>query len=668
MSDGATFHNRRASRRKACWLGMLLALGSLPALLGRGIVAQVASMYELSRAPYPYFQPDQAVLLYIVAPLVALSSFVLFLMPGALWVLALGGSRRWSEFVLLAFGGSLLILIVLTTLAKLVLGPLSSALLLALWLGSAAAGWLALGMRRAKMTAWPLSQPGDRRRALWTLAIPVLAVVSLLPKIFWENFNEDGIEAFEFGRSLTTHLLPYWDLKQATFGFYHNYLLFAYPNHWFISLFGPIEAAARLPFALYLAVLFSALLLLIEWRAARELKGREEALLLLGLATFAVTIAFNGTYDPYFADIAEPAAPDTLIMVCFSSAAYFFLAGRMLWAWIYAFMTYTAGPNGLLLLVLLGLATYVWWPERRRQTMVAMGRIVLVCGLLGLAYELIYNPLVLGGIDSQYSAKNLLRRIFPPELGQFARINLLLFPSGILPALALAAIGWQDAAARALSTLIIAYFSIVYIQSWTSLHQFAPVMVLPLAVFWRLYLGRSERFRAACLPALALSTLLALWLSLPRHFGINQTHREFGYATAYRVGDYEQGYPLAVRCAEVLYQIVPGDWKLYYPDHSWGMDHHSWIYYAMQPKPAGTFVNYVVRAASDPPAPQFARAVAWDSVALYIRDLDLLQRHLSPELPRLVLSPLYEPVLRETSRFFRAYMERAKEKELEIRS
>src|SRR5262249_22076269 len=145
----------------------------------------------------------------------------------------------------------------------------------------------------------------DARRLLWILGAALLAVAVLLPKIFWENFNLDGIEAFEFGRSLSTHLLPYWEIQDWVFGFYHNFVVFAYPNHWFITLFGPYEAAARLPFVLYLVVLFATLLLLIERGATRPLTGLEEAALWLGLALYTVVQTYNTNYEPFFADLAE---------------------------------------------------------------------------------------------------------------------------------------------------------------------------------------------------------------------------------------------------------------------------------------------------------------------------------------------------------------------------
>src|SRR5687768_14002076 len=90
---------------------------------------------------------------------------------------------------------------------------------------------------------------------LWMVGVPFLGVATLVPKVFWDNFNADGIEAFEFGRSLTTRLLPRWEIQNGIFGFYRNFLLFAYPNPWFITLLGTVGVGMTLPFLPYLSLL-----------------------------------------------------------------------------------------------------------------------------------------------------------------------------------------------------------------------------------------------------------------------------------------------------------------------------------------------------------------------------------------------------------------------------
>ena len=225
-------------------LGMLLSW--LPALRGWGVVARVSEMYDLANKPHPYLQFTHAGLLYVITPIVVISSFVLFLSPGAVVILAMGQARRLLEWVVLGFGASTVLLVVLGTGVKLIFRcPLSLQVLLSIWMGASVLAWVfvILLSRMGKPVSFPTLEWLDVRRILLMLSATYIGVAALVPKIFWENFNLDGIEAFEFGRSLTNHVLPYWEIQNGVFGFYHNFVIFAYPNHWFITIFGPFEAA-----------------------------------------------------------------------------------------------------------------------------------------------------------------------------------------------------------------------------------------------------------------------------------------------------------------------------------------------------------------------------------------------------------------------------------------
>lgn len=653
-----------------CYLGIALLLSWLPVLLGSGVIGEVAGLYVLSTSSQAYFQPTHGWLLYIITPLVVTSSFCLYLSPGMLLVLALGRVHSTVEWGVLAFGTSLLLSIALSTGAKLALGmPLTSLVGVSLWCGMAGLTWLlvALRLRRQGDKPWPIAAWPDVRRCLWIVGIPLLAVSVLLPKLFWENFNVDGIEAFEYGRSLTTHLLPYWELQDGVFGFYQNFMLFAYLNHWFITLFGPYEAAARLPFVLSLTMLFCTLVLLIEWARERRLSGLEETVVWLGLALYTVVQVYNTNYEPFFADIAEMAATDSLQVVLFLATCYALWARQPQWLWIFGLMTYCATPGGLLLLGALAVATVTSRDPGRWEQLWLLGSVILTCLCLWLAYEILYNPLVTDSVNNQFSAKNILRRLYPPTVTEVVRFNVLLFPSGILPALALLVVRRKDQISWGIAGVTIVYFGVLYLQAWTAVHQFTPIMVLPLVVFWRLYGAVPRRIQRWLLPAVAVTTALSLVLSCPRHFQINQAIRQFGQATAYRVGDYEHAYEHAVRAGWSLYALLPRHYRLLYPEQPWGTDPLSWIYYATRAKSPGTMINYVVQPVSDPVPAKATQVIARDGVAVYVRDLDVWQRDREQLLPRVVVSPLYEPVLRRTAQFFRAYAERMQPKVLEER-
>lgn len=640
-------------------LGMVLCW--LPALLGWGVVARVSEMYGLATGPHPYVQLTHAGLLYVIMPIVVISSFVLFLSPGAIVILAMGQARRLLEWVVLAFGTSTILLIILGTGFKLIFrSPLSLPALLSIWIGTAVLASLVVIYRsRGASISWPAVGWVDVRRILWMLGATYLGVVTLLPKIFWENFNLDGIEAFEFGRSLTNHVLPYWEIQNGVFGFYQNFIIFAYPNHWFITLFGPFEAAVRLPLVFFVVMLFAALTLLIELGSKRALSALEEAALWLGLALFTVVQVYNTNYEPFFSDMGETAAPDTLLMVFFVSACYALFTGRLKWCLIFALMTYLAGPGGLLLLVALAGVILVYKSPDRGRQLKTLGVAILVCLIIGVLYQLVYNPTVLGGVKDQFSTRNMLRRLIPPTLTEFVRFNALIFPSGILPALFFLTLRRKsDSLAWIFAGCTLLYFGVIYLQAWSALHQFTPVMVLPLIVFWRQYLSFSLRLQRWLLPALAATTIFALVLSLPRHFQINLAIRQFGLATEYKVGSYDKSYEQAVRSDDALYALLPENYRLQYPDQPWGADPPSWLYYSNRIKPKGTVINYVVQSASDPPPPMFTQVAVKDGNSVYVRDLQVWQRDRNQELPKVAGSPLYEPILRRTYRFFREFVER----------
>ena len=137
LVDSPTTEARGQVRSSALgYLGLLLVLSVLIVVLGRGEVMKVAGAYGWAETAGPYFQARHALLAYGVTPLVILSSLVLFLFPGALFVLLLGQARCWVQFLLMSFGASLLILVGVTTVAKLMVGPIDEiAPFLGMWLG-----------------------------------------------------------------------------------------------------------------------------------------------------------------------------------------------------------------------------------------------------------------------------------------------------------------------------------------------------------------------------------------------------------------------------------------------------------------------------------------------------------------------------------------------------
>ena len=116
------------------------------------------------------------------------------------------------------------------------------------------------------------------------------------------------------------------------------------------------------------------------------------------------------------------------------------------------------------------------------------------------------------------------------------RFLYLLIPCGLVPAAAMLLTRNQDRYTRVLTLVIIGYFGFFYIRAFVALHHFAPAMILPTIVLWRILLQRKHR------PIVTGSTIviaaICLWLSFPRSFAIDRTFRDIGQVTDYQAGDY----------------------------------------------------------------------------------------------------------------------------------
>ena len=644
-------------------LTVALLILILPSLFGLEMIAQVASLHSLSLNENPYIQLNHAPLLYFVTPLTTVSIFILFLTPGLLFILATNQAENILEWPLLGFAVSLVLVAVLSTIAKLLFGtPVALNTMLICWLSTTLLAWFIISFRlsRGDLIRWFDNTRSGYRQLGAVIGVMFLIIVTLFPKLFWENFNIDGIEAFEFGRSLSRHWMVHGNIGSGgsgTFGFFHNLVLFSFPNHWFITLVGQIEAAARLPFVMYIGLLFLSLLLVIEKGGRRTLKFPEHIILWLGLITFVVVQTYNTSYEPYFGDIAEPAATDSLWMLCYITAVYFLFSDRFGWFIIFGLMTNAASPGGLPLIGALAVPIFFSKSPNRYNQLRMVVILILACILIGIANE-IYNRWILEGVNNQFSAKNSLRRLFPPTLTEFNRLNALIFPSGILPAITLLFLRRKDIISWTVTGVTLLYFGLIYIQVWTSMHQFTPVMLLPLIVFWRLYLDASRAWQRLLLPLLAVTTAVSLYLSLPPHFTINQSIRKFGEASEYKIGDYENAYVEAVRGGESWFSLVPEDYRLEYPNQPWGADFTSLIYYATRDKRENIIINYIIQPLDDPPVENATLVDTRDNIAIYVVDKAVWQRDLAQDLPKIAQSPIYAPILLRTLAFFYSYAQK----------
>ena len=619
---------KSTGKRRAISTGILLALTLAGLLLTRGVPAAVRDLYPAALPPHPYFVPNHAALLYIALPFACLMAIMLLLLPGIFLVLAHGRDDRFEAVMIKGFGATLVIHFITTAVAKLLLpGPIGPKTFLMLVSGAGVVTWgiLARRLRHPETMQWSLGDPIARRRIAWMVAILWITVAVLVPTLFWQDLSADGFEALELGRSLSWTVSPRGLTKNGFLGLGIGMLPMAYPVHWFIMLFGPIEAAARLPITLYLPVLFAALLALIEFRSPRRLGRVEDIAVVVALAVFVVTMGYSASYNSYFADLSSPAAFETLTITIMVAAAYFLWSEQPWWFVGAAVLSYLARPTGLLFILLFGAGVSLMAPERRRQTLFLVTATVGLWGILYVAVEILLPSLAESGLG--YPASSILARFHYLRLDDWHRVMYVIVPGGIIPALALVAVRQQDRIARSLTLAALGYFLVVGVPAFTNLHHFVPVMILPVAVFWRIVLRQS---RPRWLVGAALvGGAAALFMSLPRHFEIDRTMRRIGNATAYHIGEYggkhSASHREAYAGAELLQTLFAPSRDVADPSAEL-VGGLQLVYYATKAVEPRQGTNYIVQARSMSPPPGFSEISASETGAVYIRDLDRWQR------------------------------------------
>lgn len=390
-------------------------------------------------------------------------------------------------------------------------------------------------------------------------------------------------------------------------------LLEVLANSWFVRLFGEVPLASRLPVLAGLGLLAGAVLGLIRLGSGGGVadgagvgeRTRAGPALAVGAALllYAWVMAFQPAYDPYFADIASPMSREPFALLALLGVIAFWLDWRPGWLTAFVVLLSLALPSApVLVLFWLAAIAVTTAPRPWRR----MG-----VGLLALALAVAIGKLVPAGLAAagltagadEFSAGNLAGRLRYVTLSEWERLAWWILPCGIVPALALPAWPLQDRTARAVALLAGAYALFFYVQAYRVLpHHVAPVMVLPLIVYWRL--GPVRRHPGAA-TALALAGLaVAAVLARPASFAPNMAGRAFGAAIAIdapRTGAFDPVELNAVR--ELLRAAFPphfeeGAAATYTLGAPW-----AWFEHAQDPKPPGQPIDYRILRTDDPVRP-----------------------------------------------------------------
>ncbi len=618
--------------RRAVATAALLLLASAPALVDSDSVAEAASLHELANLPNPYCPPAAAWQVILRAVLASASATVLFLTPGLLLALALrlaDQPGRWilHGVVLSVAVNSLGAIAWSGLVGEVATGPCFARLVLGCSL--TAFGVLLVSTLVTRLP-WPIRERGDLGLSITCLIAPWLLAIAVAPKVFWENFNGDGAHAFEASRNLLSQPLPFFDRSAGMMASYPGVssCLYLYTNSWYLRLFGPVEASVRLPFFPALSALFAAL-----WGAIRVGQSGRPArflplILWLQLGGFALVQVYSTTYDPYLADMALPGVEDTLAIAFFIGVIASSWEGRRVSLVLCGLALFLCSPGCGLYLGAWLAGVYLCRGDRRWATAGLVAGLLAALVLLG---ALLPRLLSMSGLPTPGSEHNLLSSLTRFRYLQITHVERLAWaavPCGIAPALAL--LDWKrnDELNRALTVTTVLIFGFFYIMAYTSLHYYAPAMVLPLVVLWRQPVFYSPRHGRLARAAVAALCVAGIGLSLPRHAGIVTAERVIGEAIDNRIPGYEQSQPRSLFAADLLQQVIPPDSRPSVPEHSFGGSAVAWNYYAHRKRPSHAEANYLLQPVEAPAPTSYFRRHVSGGVALYVLDEGRLNQHL----------------------------------------
>jgi hypothetical protein len=622
---------RPATRGEIVRMGAVLLGAGVPALAGPQVVAAAAALATAVAPGSGYGAAGHIGLVYGVVPIVAFSAMLLVMTPGLLLAMLFERSRSVAGWIFHGFVLSLVFVSVVSGVVQAVVGPalrgpLYGAVLLAL-----GAGVLVVLVRRAgrPTIAWPLSPSDAWRDLLAMLALVAACYVLFAPKLLWESFNGDGAHAYESSRLLLRQALPFWPPNSGPVGGFPGItsMLYAFPNGWFLRLFGEHDFAARLPFLLYLPVLACGLRELAGTGLGEARLGRPAfAALMLGVLAYALAMAFSATYSPYSADIALPATQDTLLMIVFTGVLIASLRGERGWLVLFVTLTYLSLPSGLILVGFWLVArALLERPVPWRDLIGTAGLLLAVMVAASLAPRVLValgaNPP--GG---EYGVVGILRYFAFLQFTDLSRLVYVAIPAGIFPIVACVIYRSQDRVSRAITLVTLAYFLFFFVQAHVSLHHFVPAMVLPVVVALRRALahGRQAAIGGPWLAAAVVAVALAWpWRRLAMH----RDGREIGAAVTVAVPGYDASAPGAMRASTLLDRLFPYDWDPRVPG-VYGGSPLTWNHYARHAATPAPETNYLVQRTTEP-APAGWRNAGSDSTGatLFVRSDSLLAAH-----------------------------------------
>lgn len=405
---------------------------------------------------------------------------VLYLAPALLGLLLWKPPERASTWLALAAPLAVAIQIGLESVVKIFVTPLTFGnRLLATGAVSLALLVAVLGMRKR----FPVRTGADWRAIGCAAGVTAAFVVTFGKVVWYRELTSDGVEALEMARQLATHWLPRWPSESGLKGFGQGLIALAFPNAWFDP--GTLETPGpRISFVMFLGVIAAQVMALVE--GGREGRIERIAAGAVALSVFAAgaVLGLQTSFDPYFADPANPAGPEVMAVAMMLGAWVALREGRTGVFLIAAVLAHATLPSGLLFVVVLGAAWFIVKPAMRVvfQTAAAVG----LCVLVTLLYEKVYVPHVLpAGVAMDAGSESIAGRMRLLIFTDWTRFAFLVIPCGIVPFFFLFFWKKQDEVGRVATLATAAMFLFFFVLATYSPHYFAPAMMLVLVPFWR---------------------------------------------------------------------------------------------------------------------------------------------------------------------------------------
>jgi len=638
--------NANAGQPLALYLALIAA--AIATYFGIEPIRQTLDMHDLASLDNPYWVPDHAMLLYVLTPLASLAMAVFFLSPGLLLMATYGDEKRLTHWMMAGFAVSLVLIVAATMVFQLITGIVPKNTTFFMLVAVVMAICLGIAVFRTG-TGQPLliNLRGEGGELVMAIVVTWAIIALLSPKFYWENFSGDGSGSLQFARNYIHTLWPFWSPDAGTIQKAPGLtsVLFVLPESWYVRLIGETEYSVRVPYMMYMLMLFPLLTTLIRW--GRDVAMNVPDMVLLGAALFVYTLSviYSGGYNPYFGDSPMPAVRETLAVVAFLGFIYFFLDDNRVMMIVMAVLAHTSIPTGGLWLLLWPAAVFVVWRPIPWNRLVFCGFILCIAAFISIIVPILIKLVGLPFPGGEFNAKSIIDRLRYVAFIDWQRFAFPSVPVGIVPALFVLTWKHQDKVARTLTLVSVVFFLFFYAQGYrVLLHHFIPVMMPLLIILWRSDLLSRANLALPLRGAVAVGLAASLYLAWPKEMTMHTFDRHVGEHLAAEgprfvsapkeTGDRFPGFePKALDTAHVLLgRLFPIGWRESDAAERFFGAPLAWYFYSEFEKDPDQVVNYVIKPVEDA-TPEDGRLFdTHNGYGLYIRDEALYQEHYNTKL------------------------------------